>query len=198
MSVTPWFAQPDEPLGTAILLPGRQAGVATPLLHWPASLLTEMGWSVLGVTWEETRLDEAGVASEVRRCADAALAQARPGQPVLVVAKSLGTLALPWAVENGVPGAWLTPLLQDVAVAASVGVARQPTLLVGGTEDPHWQPQLAVGPGVTLLELPDADHGLQEVGQWRRSLLRQVEVFDRLAEMARQVLRSSSAVWRAR
>ena len=48
MTVTPWFAQPEEPLGTALLLSGRQAGIATPLLHWPASLLTETGWSVLG------------------------------------------------------------------------------------------------------------------------------------------------------
>ena len=83
MSVTPWFAQPEEPLGTAILLPGRQGGLATPVLHWPASLLTEMGWSVLGVSWDEVRLEDAEAASEVRRCAEAAFAQIRPGRPVL-------------------------------------------------------------------------------------------------------------------
>jgi pimeloyl-ACP methyl ester carboxylesterase len=193
MSVTPWFAQPEKPLATAILLPGRQAGVATPLLHWPASLLTEMGWSVLCVSWNEGRLQEAGATVEVYRCAEATLAQVRPAQPVLVVAKSLGTLALPWAVENGLPGVWLTPLLQDRAVVGSIAKAQQPTLLVGGTKDPHWQPPVEVGSGVTLLELPDANHGLQELGQWRRSLLRQVEVFDRLSQLAERVLRSSTA-----
>lgn len=188
VSVTPWFAQPEQPLGTAILLPGRQGGVVTPLMHWPASLLTEMGWSVLSASWDEARLEDAGATSEVRRCADAALAQAHVARPVLVVAKSLGTLALPWAVEKGLPGVWLTPLLQDAAVVASLAEARQATLLVGGTKDPHWRPPLALGPGVTLRELPDADHGLQEVGLWRPSLLRQLEVFDHVAELARQVL----------
>ncbi|MBP2415340.1 hypothetical protein ACFFOM_02825 [Microlunatus capsulatus] len=188
MTVTPWFAQPEEPLGTALLLPGRQAGIATPLLHWPASLLTETGWSVLGVSWDEARLEEAGAAREVRRCAEAALARAQPGRPVLVVAKSLGTLALPWAVEHGLPGVWLTPLLQDAAVATSAAEARVDTLLVGGTADAHWRLPAAVGPGV--VEVPDAGHGLQEVGQWRRSVLRQLEVFDRIGELADRVLQA--------
>ncbi len=137
MSVDPWFAQPDHPVGTAILLPGRMFGIATPLLHWPAALLTQIGWSVLGVNWDEDGLAHEE-ASHVRRCADAALDRAPDDRPVLVVGKSLGTLALPWAVENGLPGAWLTPLLQDAAVVTAVQEAQQPTLLVGGTADPHW------------------------------------------------------------
>jgi hypothetical protein len=50
----------------------------------------------------------------------------------------------------------------------AVGEARQPTLLVGGTADTHRQPPEVAGPGVTLLELPGADHGLQQPGDWRR------------------------------
>lgn len=159
MSVNPLFAQPNQPLGTAILLPGRMGGIATPLLHWPAALLTQIGWSVLGVAWDENRLEREGAEAEVRRCADAALDQVPSGQPVLIVAKSLGTLALPWAVKNRLPGVWLTPLLQDPAVVVAVQEARQVTLLVGGTNDPHWQPPTAAGSGVTLFELPGADHG---------------------------------------
>jgi hypothetical protein len=188
VSVSPWFAQPDQTLGTAILLPGRAAGIATPVLHWPASLLTELGWSVLGVAWDEDRIESEGAASHVRRCADAALSQASSGLPVLVVAKSLGTLALPWAVENGLPGVWLTPLLQDRAVVAAVARAGEPTLLVGGTEDPHWQPPDAVGPGVTLMELPHANHGLQQPGDWRRSVVQQLQIFDELSELAQGIL----------
>jgi len=192
VTVDPWFAQPEHSLGTAILLPGGMGGVATPLLHWPATLLTQMGWSVLGVAWDDQRLKRVGAASEVRRCADAALGQALSGHPILVVAKSLGTLALPWAVENDLPGVWLTPLLQEAAVVAAVGSARQVTLLVGGTRDPHWQPPATAGSGVTLLELPDADHGLQQPGYWRRSLLDQVEIFDQVSQLADQVLRTTS------
>jgi hypothetical protein len=191
VSVDPWFAQPDHPLGTAILLPGRMGGIATPLLHWPAALLTQMGWSVLGISWDENRLSREAAASQVRRCADAALDQAPSARPVLVVAKSLGTLALPWAVENRLSGAWLTPLLKDTAVATAVQEAQQLTLLVGGTGDPHWQPPAATGPGTDLLELPDADHGLQQPGDWRQSLLHQVKIFDRISQLAEQVLRTN-------
>jgi hypothetical protein len=166
-------------------------GLATPLLHWPAALLTQVGWSVLGITWDENRLSREGAASHVRRGADAALDQAPADRPVLVVAKSLGTLALPWAVENRLPGAWLTPLLQDTAVVNAVQEAQQLTLLVGGTGDPHWQPPAAAGPGIDLLELPNADHGLQQPGDWRMSLLHQVEIFDRMSQLAEQVLRTS-------
>jgi len=187
VSVDPWFAQPDDPRGTAILLPGRMFGIATPVLHWPVVLLTEIGWSVLGVTWDEDGLSREG-ASHVRRCADTALNQAPDDRPVLVVAKSLGTLALPWAVENGLPGAWLTPLLREAAVVTAAEAARQPTLLVGGTADPHWQPSAATGPGITLMELPGADHGLQHPGDWRRSLLDQVEIFERVNQLASQLL----------
>jgi hypothetical protein len=192
VSVNPWFAQPDHPLGTAILLPGRMGGVATPLLHWPAALLTQNGWSVLGVAWDEDRLHLDEAALEVRRCADAALQQVPADQPVLIVAKSLGTLALPWAVENGLPGVWLTPLLHDAAVASAVVEAGQVAVLVGGTNDPHWRPPTVRGSGVTLVELPDADHGLQQPGHWRRSLLHQVEVFDRVDQLSEQILRQAA------
>jgi hypothetical protein len=187
VSVERWFGQPDDMLGTAIVLPGRMLGIATPLLHWPAALLTQCGWSVLHVEWDEDGLTR-GEASHVRQCADAALDRAARDRPVLVVAKSLGTLALPWAVENGLPGVWLTPLLRDGNVMTAVGAVQQPTLLVGGTADPHWQVPAGTGPGITIIELPGADHGLQQPGDWRRSLLDQVEIFDRINNLAKQAL----------
>jgi hypothetical protein len=71
-------------------------GMATPVLRWPTVLLPQIGWSVVGVTRDEDRLSREG-ASHVGRGADSALDQAPHDQPVLVVAKSLGTLALPGA-----------------------------------------------------------------------------------------------------
>jgi len=187
VSVVPWFGQPEHPVGTAILLPGRSFGVSTPLLHWSAELLTEHGWSVLAVSYD---FDEVArdARAHVLRCAGAALERAVDDRPVMVVAKSLGTLALPWAVQNGLPGAWLTPLLQDAPAVTAAHEARQPTLLVGGTADPHWQPPLSAGPAVSLMELAGADHGLQRPGEWRRSLLDQVAIFDRVRELAEHVL----------
>jgi hypothetical protein len=44
------------------------------------------------------------------------------------------------------------------------------------------------GPGVTLMDLPGADHGLQRPSDWRRSVLDQVEVFDRVNQLASQLL----------
>jgi len=187
VSIEPWFAQPDRVLGTAILLPGRMFRAATPLLHWPATLLTPYGWSALHVEWGKDGLTH-GEASHVRRCADAALDRAARDRPVLVVAKSLGTLALPWAVENGLPGVWLTPLLRDRTVMTAVEEAQQPTLLVGGTADPHWHIPATTGPGISIIELPGADHGLQQPADWRRSLLDQVEIFDRINHLAGQAL----------
>ena len=144
---------------------------------------------MLGVAWDEARLERAGPATEVTRSAQAALERALPGRPVLVVAKSLGTLALPWAVENGLSGAWLTPLLQDETVVAAVERARPATLLVGGSADPHWRRLPDTGSGVDWLELPDADHGLQRAGDWRQSLLEQIPVFDRVSRLASEVVR---------
>ena len=187
MSVEPWFAQPDHVLGTAILLPGRRGGVVTPLLQWPASLLTQNGWLVLGVAWHEDGLTQPE-ASHVRNGADAALDRAGVDRPVVVVAKSLGTLALPWAVENALPGVWLTPLLSDATVVTAAEEAQQPTLLVGGTGDPHWRVPAVPGPGVRIVEVPGADHGLQQPGDWRGSLLAQVQIFDQISDLAAQVL----------
>jgi pimeloyl-ACP methyl ester carboxylesterase len=182
-----WFAQPHHVLGTAVLLPGRRGGTDSPLLHWSATALTQSGWSVVGVRWEEGADQPA--APQVEDAAGAALDRADPDLPVVVVAKSLGTLALPWAVEQGLPGAWLTPLLGEGEVRAAVARAEQPTLLVGGSADPHWQPLPAVGPGVRTLELTGADHGLQRPGDWRGSLLEQVAIFDAVATLAAAVLR---------
>lgn len=83
-------------------------------------MLAQIGWSVLGVTWDENRLPREGAASQGRRCADAAVNQAPSDRPILAVATSLGTLAQPWAIKNRLPGVWLNPLLHDTAVAAAV------------------------------------------------------------------------------
>ena len=132
-----WFAQPAQLWVWAIVLPGRMFGAGTPLLHWTSMALTQHGWSVVTASWDEEALTR-DPADHVTAVAASALERAASGLPVLVVAKSLGTLALPWAVAEGLPGVWLTPLLGDASVLAAVREVRSPTLLVGGTADPSW------------------------------------------------------------
>lgn len=182
-----WFAQPATAVGTAIVLPGRMFGAGTPLLHWTSMALTQHGWSVVTASWDEEALTR-DPADHVTAVAASALERAASGLPVLVVAKSLGTLALPWAVAEGLPGVWLTPLLGDASVLAAVREVRSPTLLVGGTADPSWVRPETLGAGVSIVELADADHGLQRRDDWRGSALNQVPVFDAIAEFADRIL----------
>ncbi|WP_375424615.1 hypothetical protein [uncultured Friedmanniella sp.] len=187
MRIEPWFAQPDSMSGTATLLPGRRGGTDTPLLHWPATLLTQAGWSVLAAVWEE---DRSSLLSdrEVQSAAEAARARAAEHLPVMVVAKSLGTLAMPWAVDTGTAGVWLTPLLDEARLSTAVAGARQPTLLVGGNADPHWAVPDAVGSGVQIVEVADAHHGLQRAGDWRTSVMEQLSVFGAISRFAADAL----------
>lgn len=185
--IAEWFAQPNTASGKAIVLPGGSFGAGTPLLHWTSMALTQHGWSVRTASWDEEAL-ELGPADHVIAVATSALERVPSSLPVLVVAKSLGTLALPWAVAEGLPGVWLTPLLDDASVQAAVREVQRPTILVGGTADPYWIRQEMVGKGVSIVELADADHGLQRQDDWRGSLLNQVPVFDAIVEFADGIL----------
>jgi hypothetical protein len=182
-----WFSQPDTALGTAIVLPGRMFGAGTPLLHWTSMALTQHGWSVLTASWDEQALDR-GPADHVVAVAASALERASTSTPVLVVAVSLCTLALPWAVATRLPGVWLTPLLGDASVHAAVTDVQWPTMLVGGTADPYWVRQEIVGAGVSIVELAGADHGPQRRDDWRGSVLDQVPVVEAIAEFADGIL----------
>src|SRR6266545_9454 len=60
--------------------------------------------------------------------------------------------------------AWVTPLLHVPAVAAALGRANAPALLVGGTADRSWDGELARRLSSHVLEVPDADHGMYVPG----------------------------------
>jgi hypothetical protein len=57
---------------------------------------------------------------------------------------------------------WLTPLLDQPAIADAINSAAVPTLLVGSRADPSWADGPAPGnPALEVLELDDLDHSLQ-------------------------------------
>jgi pimeloyl-ACP methyl ester carboxylesterase len=89
----------------------------------------------------------------------------------LLVAKSLTTLALPRALELGLPGIWLTPVLNREEVRSSLEVIELPTLAIGGTADPLWDSGFAAQlANVEVVEIAGADHGLQHEGDPNKSI----------------------------
>jgi hypothetical protein len=122
-------------VGRCVVLPGRQYTPDGPLLFFAAQAALMRGWDVRQVWWQapERGSDDdeiAWVGDEL----DAAL-EGHTGR-VLVVAKSLGTLAAAQAAKRGVDAAWLTPLLTDHDAAEPLlsYPARQFVLI--GSSDP--------------------------------------------------------------
>jgi predicted alpha/beta hydrolase family esterase len=110
--------------GTVLMLPGRGYSCGMSLLAWTTRALQATGWTVLQAEWELS-----GVPVQPREFVENVAQQLdeterQPG-PVLVVAKSLGTLAAHWAAEQAYPAVWLTPVSKDRSSrAAGAGRSR--------------------------------------------------------------------------
>ena len=148
------------------MLPGLRYSPSAPLLHYATMLLVERGWTVRHLVWDDG--DQTTVAAAVEQ---ARLALDAVNAPLhLVVAKSLGTFALPYAVERGLPGVWFTPILTDSRIAAAVRRLWAPSLLIGGTVDPSWDRDVALVASGEVLEVAGADHSLELGASLERSL----------------------------
>ena len=166
----------------AVILPGARYTAQAPLLYWCSRILEERGWHVHRVDW--TIDAEAG--GHPHRFVEEAVTRAFASAPTasrrLIVAKSFGSFALPWAVRHGVPGVWLTPVLGDDAVAGALRDAGAEHLAVGGDADAHWRPERAAGTRARLLSITDADHGLEVPAGWSESIAAQTLAFRAVAE----------------
>lgn len=149
--------------GLLVLLPGRGYHPDKPLLAVATQAAIDLGWRVRQVWWEAP--DDAGsewAAGEL----DAATAGYQDG-PVRLLAKSLGSLAAPRAAQAAYPSCWLTPLLVRDDVVAGIEANSALQLLVGGTADEAWDPEIArrlAGDRAEIVELPGADHSLNLKG----------------------------------
>ena len=148
----------------ATVLPGRGYSCEAPLLHYTRLLLRTRGWSVRTVRWRTPPSPE--------QLIDLApdLLEAVQATQHLVVAKSLSTLLLPLAVELGLPGIWLTPLLREAQVRRAADEATAPALRVGGSLDPYWDSTAAAASGQGVLEVAGSDHSLEVAGDVGASL----------------------------
>lgn len=169
MSVRVFHEEPEVPVvGRALLLPGANYHARLHGLFWPVRTLVDHGWRVTRAEWDggEWGDDPDGfIGGVVERLA----AEAPEAARTIVVGKSIGSLAIPWAAEHGLPGIWLTPLLNLEHVRT--GLAREPrSLLAGGTADESWQPDEACRGRHEVIEITGMNHGMVVGAGWRDSL----------------------------
>lgn len=146
------------------------------MLYWCAEMLTQRGWHVQTVTWTIGDADgdpQPFVERAVIRAFDSAPRSSRR----LIIAKSLGTYALPWARREGVPGVWLTPILSNAAVRQALHEATSVDLAIGGEADEFWHPEQVGDTEAQLISVPGANHSLTIANDWKRSLALQNDVF---------------------
>lgn len=142
-----------------VILPGARYPTRAPLLWFAREVALAKGFGVLEV------LDEPPAGSDpfawVRDRATRALDH-EPAETTVVIGKSLASHVADLARERELPAIWLTPLLDRPEVREAIAQATRPLLMVGGTDDPTWQPD-TVGSSALIdrFELVGHDHSLQ-------------------------------------
>ncbi|MBO9041891.1 hypothetical protein [Curtobacterium flaccumfaciens] len=158
-----------------LVLAGSGYGQQAPLLWWTSEIAAAAGCEVVAPRWH---VDDAAGADPVGFVETAVAAALGDRLPDLVVAKSFGCFALPWAIRLEVPGVWLTPVLTHDDVATALAAASDAHVAIGGGDDTMWRPERVPGTAARLQTVDHADHSLQVPGDWRRSHRLQADVFD--------------------
>lgn len=161
----------------AIVLPGAGYSAQAPLLWYARRAALEAGRSVLTITDRYDPEADDPLAWVEERC-DGALSHVRSQDPrPLLIAKSLTSLAALTAARQALPAVWFTPLIAERGSSVASHVLRglreatAPHILLGGSDDPTWDAGAAAAlSGAEVLELPEADHGLEVPDRVDRSL----------------------------
>lgn len=169
----------------AVLLPGVGYTVKGPLLHWCAEMLSQEGWHVQGVEWTVDASALNDPQSFVEDAVAEAFDAAPPSSRRLIVAKSFGCFALPWARRNDIPGIWLTPVLTSADMQLGLLNASVDDMAIGGDADALWLPETVAESRANVISVPKADHSLVIPGDWRGSLAAQTAVFESIANHLR-------------
>jgi hypothetical protein len=149
-----------DPSRCAVLVPGVRYFSQAPLLWFAREVAQAHGWSVVEV--DERAPDDREPFEWMRGMAQQALGAASGADTVLVIGKSLGSVAA--TIHSG-PAVWLTPLLIRPEIVEALGAISSPTLLVGSPDDPTWgDGTVPENPALEVLELPGLDHSLQVDG----------------------------------
>jgi hypothetical protein len=144
----------------AIVLPGVRYTTARPLLHFTRAVLESHGWTVHEASWPTDTPGEDDPGEMVAMAATQQIEAAGEAM-LLIVGKSIGSLAIPIAADRAISGIWITPLLHYPAVAEALNRLPTATLLIGSTGDASWDADAAATSGHRVMELTDANHGLE-------------------------------------
>jgi hypothetical protein len=148
----------------AVVLPGRMFGPAAPLPMYAGDVAERRGGTLHRLDWPDEPPHPFQRATEQWVCDHVTPVLDRLGGRPLLIAKSLGTNAATVAADRSLPAVWLTPLLTMPWVAAALGRATAPFMLVGGTADEIWDGDLARRLTPHVFEVQDADHGMYVPG----------------------------------
>jgi hypothetical protein len=155
-----------DPSRCAVILPGIRYFSQAPLLWFAREAAQAEGWSVIEV--DERAPSDREPFEWMRSQAERAIAGASGAETVVVVGKSLGSIAA--TLWSG-PAIWLTPLLDRPEIVNALSATSSPALLVGSTDDPSWSGGAVPGnSALEVLELSGLDHSLQASGDPARSL----------------------------
>ncbi|WP_180934199.1 hypothetical protein [Nocardioides ungokensis] len=148
-------------VGRCVILPGSRYTPDGPMLFFAAQVALMRGWDVRQVWWEVPQLssdaDEvAWVGSQLEAAVDGFAGR------VIVVAKSLGTMAAPVAAARGYDAACLTPLLTEPDLAEPLLSYPAEQFVVIGADDPYFSQRVLdalpgehlVVPGDHVLRVP--------------------------------------------
>ena len=156
----------ENPKGLALLVPGISYPCEMPQLYFAKQVALAHGYNVREMAWDP------GMEWEVDRvCAEVASVLEDNELPVLLMAKSIGTLSSVYAAENKLPAVWITPMGKNSEVVAAIAVNPQPQFTFAGTKDQYWDLDAPKSwpEHVKVLQLPGADHSTLIAGDPVRS-----------------------------
>lgn len=155
----------------AIVLPGAGYSAQAPLLWFARRAALQAGHSALVVTDVFDRESDDPI-HWVQERTEATLGYVRPEDPhLLLIGKSLSSLAAGAAAAERLPAVWFTPLIAEPQILAGLHAGTEPKLLVGGSDDPSWDATAAdTLPNAHILELAGADHSLEAPNDVAKSL----------------------------
>jgi pimeloyl-ACP methyl ester carboxylesterase len=149
-----------------ILVPGGSYPVQAPLLDLADHALRDRRAPVEPVSWKVPYgLLRSGQAEPFVRAHVVSAMERSPSDRPVIIGKSLGSYAAALAAEAHLPAIWLTPLMTDAGVVQAISASTAPTLLIGGTADKFWVPEVAAATGKPVLAVPDGDHVLRVPGR---------------------------------
>ena len=182
--------------GLVVGFPGNHYGVDGPLLYYPISMLENLGWDTLTITYgyqskgeEFTPNMVPGLLQETQSALEMVL-QVADYKRIALLGKSLGAFAVAYLaaqVEGARPArcVYLTPPLDNTIFLSSLMAAQQESYLAIGSADRYYDPErlaeIRQTKQISVRLIQDADHSLNVAHDFRATL-------DALATVTEDVL----------